>query len=68
MCYRLDGLNKTMRDWDIAHYGRIFNAACKNAEMPTIQHPDGKSLSISLHEIACQHVAIRTVYRADCTL
>ncbi|KAJ5338318.1 Glycosyl transferase family 1 [Penicillium brevicompactum] len=35
----LDGLNKTMRDWDIAHYGRIFNAACRNAEMPTIQFP-----------------------------
>ncbi|OOQ87887.1 Trehalose phosphorylase [Penicillium brasilianum] len=36
----LDGLNKNMRDWDVAHYGRIFNAACRNAEMPTIQHPD----------------------------
>ncbi|KAJ5103403.1 hypothetical protein N7532_003932 [Penicillium argentinense] len=23
----LDGLNKNMRDWDVAHYGRIFNAA-----------------------------------------
>ncbi|KAG0159460.1 hypothetical protein PDIDSM_6982 [Penicillium digitatum] len=36
----LDGLNKTMRDWDIAHYGRIFNAACRNADMPTIQWPE----------------------------
>ncbi|OQD71943.1 hypothetical protein PENPOL_c001G02647 [Penicillium polonicum] len=36
----LDGLNKNMRDWDIAHYGRIFNAACRNADMPTIQWPE----------------------------
>ncbi|KAK5800552.1 hypothetical protein VI817_002764 [Penicillium citrinum] len=36
----LDGLNKNMRDWDVAHYGRIFNAACKNADMTTIQYPD----------------------------
>ncbi|CAI7664038.1 unnamed protein product [Penicillium crustosum] len=36
----LDGLNKTMRDWDIAHYGRIFNSACRNADMPTIQWPE----------------------------
>ncbi|KAJ5174497.1 uncharacterized protein N7482_000374 [Penicillium canariense] len=36
----LDGLNKDMRDWDVAHYGRIFNAACRNAEMPMIQYPD----------------------------
>ncbi|KAF4762733.1 hypothetical protein HAV15_005624 [Penicillium sp. str.  len=36
----LDGLNKTMRDWDIAYYGRIFNAACRNADMPTIQWPE----------------------------
>lgn len=38
---RLDGLNKDMRDWDVAHYGRIFNAACRNADMPIIQYPDG---------------------------
>ncbi|KAJ5616217.1 hypothetical protein N7537_001331 [Penicillium hordei] len=36
----LDGLNKNMRDWDIAHYGRMFNAACRNADMPTIQWPE----------------------------
>jgi glycosyltransferase involved in cell wall biosynthesis len=30
-----------MRDWDLAHYGRIFNAACRNADMPIIQYPDG---------------------------
>ncbi|KAJ5514066.1 Glycosyl transferase family 1 [Penicillium fimorum] len=36
----LDGLNKTMRDWDVAHYGRIFNSACRNTDMPTIQWPE----------------------------
>ncbi|KAJ9487773.1 hypothetical protein VN97_g5535 [Penicillium thymicola] len=36
----LDGLNKNMQDWDIAHYGRVFNAACRNADMPTIQWPE----------------------------
>ncbi|KAJ5105822.1 hypothetical protein NUU61_003169 [Penicillium alfredii] len=36
----LDGLNKHMRDWDVAHYGRIFNAACRNTDMPTIQYPE----------------------------
>lgn len=39
---RLDGLNKNMRDWDVAHYGRIFNAACRNSEMPMIEFPEGK--------------------------
>ncbi|KAJ5487089.1 hypothetical protein N7530_001389 [Penicillium desertorum] len=36
----LDGLNKSVRDWDIAHYGRIFNSGCRNADMPTIQWPE----------------------------
>ncbi|KAJ6138497.1 Trehalose synthase (Ccg-9) [Penicillium samsonianum] len=36
----LDGLNKTMRDWDIAHYSRMFNSACRNVDMPTIQWPE----------------------------
>lgn len=39
--HRLDGLNKNMRDWDVAHYGRIFNGSCRNAEMPIIQYPEG---------------------------
>ncbi|KAJ6004975.1 hypothetical protein N7540_012774 [Penicillium herquei] len=38
----LDGLNKNMRDWDVAHYGRIFNAACRNADMTTIRYPEDK--------------------------
>ncbi|KAF3386359.1 Trehalose phosphorylase [Penicillium rolfsii] len=36
----LDGLNKNMRDWDIAFYGRIFNHSCKDCDMPTIIYPD----------------------------
>ncbi|KAJ5835061.1 Glycosyl transferase family 1 [Penicillium robsamsonii] len=36
----LDGLNKTMQDWDVAHYGRIFNSACRNTDMPTILWPE----------------------------
>ncbi|KAJ5551083.1 Glycosyl transferase family 1 [Penicillium sp. DV-2018c] len=36
----LDGLNKTMRDWDIAHYGRVFNSACRNVDMPPILYPE----------------------------
>jgi hypothetical protein len=31
-----------MRDWDVAYYGRIFNASCRNTGMPTIDFPDGK--------------------------
>lgn len=42
---RLDGLNKNMRDWDIAHYGRIFNAACRNSDMPMIEYPHGENLA-----------------------
>ncbi|KAJ5684151.1 uncharacterized protein N7477_000496 [Penicillium maclennaniae] len=38
----LDGLNKNMRDWDVAHYGRHFSAACRNAGMPIIQYPDDR--------------------------
>ncbi|KAL2008266.1 hypothetical protein VTN00DRAFT_8248 [Thermoascus crustaceus] len=36
----LDGLNKNMRDWDAAFYGRVFNADCRNSGMPTINCPD----------------------------
>ncbi|KAL3479187.1 hypothetical protein BJX99DRAFT_222643 [Aspergillus californicus] len=35
----LDGLNKPMRDYDVAHYGRIFNAAVRNSGMPVIDYP-----------------------------
>ncbi|PLB40797.1 putative trehalose synthase (Ccg-9) [Aspergillus candidus] len=36
----LDGLNKHMHDWDVAFYGRNFNAVCRNSGMPTINFPD----------------------------
>ncbi|OJJ51686.1 hypothetical protein ASPZODRAFT_55049 [Penicilliopsis zonata CBS 506.65] len=36
----LDGLNKNMRDADIAYYGRVFNVACRNAGMPPIEYPN----------------------------
>ncbi|KAH8695259.1 putative trehalose synthase (Ccg-9) [Talaromyces proteolyticus] len=36
----LDGLNKTMRDWDIAFYGRFFNTLCRNSQVTTIEYPD----------------------------
>ncbi|KAJ5643839.1 uncharacterized protein N7484_006346 [Penicillium longicatenatum] len=38
----LDGLNKNMREWDVAHYGRIFNTACRLADMTTISYPEDK--------------------------
>lgn len=38
-----------MRDWDVAHYGRIFNAACRNAEMTTIRYPEGSHKFLSIH-------------------
>lgn len=38
---RLDGLNKPMRDWDYAFYGRCFNSWCRDAGMPTIDYPEG---------------------------
>jgi hypothetical protein len=49
---RLDGLNKNMREWDVAHYGRIFNTACKLADMTTISYPEGKKIAlfIEMHE------------------
>lgn len=43
MIVRLDGLNKTMRDWDVAAYGRMFNMLCHNNRAPTIDYPDGMS-------------------------
>ncbi|CRG86342.1 trehalose synthase (Ccg-9), putative [Talaromyces islandicus] len=36
----LDGLNKTMSDWDVAFYGRLFNTICRNTQLPTINFPD----------------------------
>lgn len=36
----LDGLNKTMRDWDIGAYGRIFNMYCHNSCTAPINYPD----------------------------
>jgi glycosyltransferase involved in cell wall biosynthesis len=35
----LDGLNKTMSDWDVAFYGRVFNNLCRNSQIPTINFP-----------------------------
>ncbi|PGH18860.1 hypothetical protein AJ79_00273 [Helicocarpus griseus UAMH5409] len=36
----LDGLNKTMDDWDIAYYGRVFNSKCREIGMTTIDYPN----------------------------
>ncbi|KKK18881.1 putative trehalose synthase (Ccg-9) [Aspergillus rambellii] len=35
----LDGLNKNMREWDTAYYGRVFNATVRNSGMPVIDYP-----------------------------
>ncbi|PWY75899.1 UDP-Glycosyltransferase/glycogen phosphorylase [Aspergillus eucalypticola CBS 122712] len=35
----LDGLNKPMTDWTASHYGRIFNAKCREQYMPNIGFP-----------------------------
>lgn len=43
---RLDGLNKNMRDWDVAYYGRVFNMTCRNNRMVTIDHPDGMGTAL----------------------
>lgn len=32
-----------MRDWDVAYYGRVFNASCRNSGMPLINFPNGKT-------------------------
>lgn len=32
-----------MRDWDMAYYGRVFNAACRNSGMPVISVPEGET-------------------------
>ena len=42
MFSRLDGLNKEMREWDMAFYGCQFNQLCRDAEMAVIQYPVGK--------------------------
>ncbi|KAL4800388.1 hypothetical protein BDV19DRAFT_69077 [Aspergillus venezuelensis] len=36
----LDGLNKNMRDEDVAYYGRIFNSQVRNSGMPVIDYPN----------------------------
>ncbi|KAL2860308.1 hypothetical protein BJX68DRAFT_82519 [Aspergillus pseudodeflectus] len=35
----LDGLNKNMKDWDNAYYGRFFNSLVRNTGMPVIDYP-----------------------------
>ncbi|RAL01741.1 putative trehalose synthase (Ccg-9) [Aspergillus ibericus CBS 121593] len=35
----LDGLNKNMREWDVAFYGRVFNSVCRNSGTMTINYP-----------------------------
>lgn len=47
MLTRLDGLNKTMQDWEIASYGRAFNTLCYTSHVPTINYPDGKTLRLA---------------------
>lgn len=41
----LDGLNKNMRDWDVAYYGRVFNMTCRNNRMVTIDYPDDQYIA-----------------------
>lgn len=38
----LDGLNKNMRNEDVAYYGRIFNSWARNSGMSVIDHPTGE--------------------------
>ncbi|EGD92646.1 trehalose synthase [Trichophyton tonsurans CBS 112818] len=35
----LDGLNKSMDDWDVGYYGRVFNGKCREIGMTTIDYP-----------------------------
>lgn len=37
--YRLDGLNKPLREWDVSYYGRELNTICRNSGAPTIDYP-----------------------------
>ncbi|KAJ5982247.1 hypothetical protein N7451_012347 [Penicillium sp. IBT 35674x] len=41
----LDGLNKDMRDWDTAHYGRVFNQWCQESGMPMVDYPSEEYLT-----------------------
>lgn len=41
---RLDGLNKSMDDWDVGYYGRVFNGKCREIGMTTIDYPQGKKV------------------------
>ncbi|KAE8146365.1 hypothetical protein BDV25DRAFT_162660 [Aspergillus avenaceus] len=41
----LDGLNKNMREWDVAYYGRVFNSSCRNSGMPTIDFPEDEYIA-----------------------
>lgn len=42
---RLDGLNKSMDDWDVGYYGRVFNGKCREIGMTTIDYPQGKHIT-----------------------
>lgn len=41
---RLDGLNKSMDDWDVGYYGRVFNGKCREIGMTTIDYPKGRHI------------------------
>jgi hypothetical protein len=41
----LDGLNKNMKDWDNAYYGRVFNSLVRNTGMPVIDYPAGEIIA-----------------------
>jgi hypothetical protein len=47
----LDGLNKNMRNEDIAYYGRIFNSWVRNSGMPVIDHPAGEFTQVTLRKL-----------------
>ncbi|KAJ5394726.1 trehalose synthase (Ccg-9) [Penicillium cosmopolitanum] len=43
-----DGLNKNMKDWDLAVYGRQFHALCRNSGITAIDYPNDKYIIVEM--------------------
>ncbi|KAJ6038316.1 heat shock trehalose synthase [Penicillium canescens] len=67
---KFDGLNKDMNDFDLAFYGRQFNASCRETGTTIIDYPDDEYMLLQMpHRPSLKPtLSALEAYREFCTL